>query len=173
MEPRKRHVVFDVVGTCVSYEAIYDRIHSVLGSRLLEHNITAAHFGYAWETAAELKILWMAGIQNPREIASDDERYAFMDRYAQLKIRDECQECFECLRHHDYLVWCFTSGDVARVRGYFEKAGVDVPWRIFRHLAAHDGAYCTIYEKESCEELFKIKMADQLSARNRLEDCGL
>jgi len=93
-----------------------------------------------------------------------------------------------------------TTGDVKRVRGYFEKAGMlDFPGEHFiscdshgkakpaldayrpvlKQFAEHDekwfaaahywdvsaakkvgfkGAYCTVYEKESCKEIFHVDM---------------
>ncbi|GAM82375.1 hypothetical protein ANO11243_003540 [Dothideomycetidae sp. 11243] len=150
----KRHVVFDVVGTCVSFDAFFDSVEATLGQRLLSHNITATHFGFTWMNAAVTEFmflsisehytpyknvlralfyrtLYMSGVQNPRQFASDAERDACMTGYFELKLREGCRECFQILRDNGFTVWCFTAGDVSRVRGYFEVAEVDVPLENF------------------------------------------
>lgn len=222
MSPTKKHVVFDVIGTCVSFEAFFARIDSVIGPKLRANNITARHFGFSWKESAELEFtflsiserykpyknimkalfyrtLWMAGIENPRDFATDEERDQCIQGYSDLELRPDTKKCFDKLRSEGFTVWCFTTGDVARVRGYFEKAGVDMPtenivscdtkgvakpalaaynlmWDTFSpddekwFAAAHmwdvsaakkvgfKGAYCTVYEKEPCLEIFDTKM---------------
>ncbi|CZR67124.1 probable 2-haloalkanoic acid dehalogenase [Phialocephala subalpina] len=231
----KKHIVFDVVGTCVSFDAYFDRISQILGPRLLEHNINPKHFGYTWMEAAELEFnfillserytpyntvfnavfyrtLYMAGISDPREFATDEERDACQAGYSELQLRPGCREMMEKLRGAGWTVWCLTTGDVKRVMGYFEKAGLEMPrenfvscdqfveidektgerkgtgvykpsmaayspmlklfaeedekWFAAAHMwdvsaavkAGFRGAYCTIYEKEPCLEIFKTKM---------------
>ncbi|KAF2149224.1 HAD-like protein [Myriangium duriaei CBS 260.36] len=150
MAPKSKHVVFDVVGTCVSFDAYFGRIDEVLGPRLRERNITAKHFGFSWMTASELEFtflsisenytaykhvlkamfyrtLWMAGVEEPRKFATDDERDRCIEGYSLLQARDGCADCFKLLRDNGYTVWAFTTGDVTRVRGYFQRAGIDMP----------------------------------------------
>jgi 2-haloacid dehalogenase len=222
MSPAKRHVVFDVVGTCVSFDAYFARINSVIGPKLRANSITPKHFGYTWMEAAELEFtflsiserykpykdvlkalfyrtLWMAGIENPREFATDEERDQCIQGYSDLELRQGAKECFETLRAGGFTVWCFTTGDVTRVRGYFEKAGVEMPlenfvscdtrgiakpalaayrpvletfaltdekWFAAAHMwdvsaakkVGFKGAYCTVYEKEPCLEIFDTEM---------------
>lgn len=145
-----KHVVFDVVGTCVSFDAYYGRIEAVLGSQLRKHTITAQHFGFTWQTAAELEFTFLSiagsykpykdvlrgvfyrtlslcGVAEPRKLATDDEREQCIEGYSALQLRPGASECFQLLRDNGFTVWCFTTGDVKRVRGYFERAGVDVP----------------------------------------------
>ncbi|KAF1938600.1 HAD-like protein [Clathrospora elynae] len=149
-----KHVVFDVVGTCVSFDAYYERIDSVLGPRLRQNTITPQHFGFTWQTAAELEFTFLSisgsykaykdvlrglfyrtlslcGIANPRALATDEEREQCIEGYSNLQLRPGCSETFQYLRDCGFTVWCFTTGDVKRVRGYFERAGVDVPLENF------------------------------------------
>lgn len=137
---KQKHVVFDVVGTCVSYQAFFDGITAHLGPQLLAQGIKPQLFGYAWMEAAEreftylsiserymtfsvvfralfYRILWMAGIQEPRKFATDEQRYAILATYSQLEAREGVKEAFELLRNAGFIVWCLTSGDVERVRG--------------------------------------------------------
>ncbi|KAL2829423.1 HAD-like domain-containing protein [Aspergillus cavernicola] len=221
MSPQK-HIVFDVVGTCVSFNTYYTAIKTTIGPRLLAHNITPEFFGYSWMTAAELEFtflsisqryrpykaileavfyrtLWMAGIQDPRNFATVQERDECIRGYWGLTLREGVQECFERLRADGFTVWCLTTGDTARVRGYFEKGGVEMPvenliscdshgvakpalgayqpvleqfaeedvkWFAAAHMwdvsaavkVGFRGAYCTVYEKEPCLEIFDTQM---------------
>ncbi|KAE8155144.1 HAD-like domain-containing protein [Aspergillus avenaceus] len=218
----KKHVVFDVVGTCVSFDAFYNRINEAIGNKLLAHNITARFFGFSWMTAAELEFtflsiserykpykevitalfyrtLFMAGIEDPRSFATDAERDLCVQGYSELELRPGTRDCFAKLRDAGFTVWCLTTGDTRRVRGYFERAGVDMPLENFiscdsqgvakpalaayrpaiEQFAADDvkwfaaahmwdvsaavkvgfrGAYCTVYEKEACAEIFDTKL---------------
>lgn len=231
MPPSKKHVVFDVVGTSVSFDAYYDCIDAVLGDRLRQQTITPKHFGFTWQTVAELEFtflsiserykqykdvmrsmfyrsLWLAGVSDPRAFATDDERERCIEGYSSLQLWPGCLECFQTLRDAGFTVWCFTTGDITRVRGYFERAGVDMPvenfvtcdtkgvakpalaayrsvlqrfeasdekWFAAAHMwdvsaavkAGFTGAYCTVYEKEPCLEIFDVDMkvvADTLPA---------
>jgi 2-haloacid dehalogenase len=218
----QKHVVFDVVGTCVSFDAFYNCINRVIGEKLLAKNITARSFGFAWMTAAELEFtflsiseryrpykeiitalfyrsLYMCGIESPRTFATDAERDQCVQGYSELELRSGTSDCFAKLRDAGFTVWCLTTGDTKRVRGYFERAGVDMPlenfiscdtqglakpalaayrpalakfadddikWFAAAHMwdvsaavkVGFRGAYCTIYEQESCEEIFDTKM---------------
>jgi 2-haloacid dehalogenase len=91
-----KHVVFDVVVTCVSYDAFFDAVKARMGDRLRAAGIKPKLFGFAWMEAAEreysyldrcgrympfstifqpmfYRILWMAGAEEPREFATDDD----------------------------------------------------------------------------------------------------
>jgi 2-haloacid dehalogenase len=148
-EPQK-HVVFDVVGTCVGFDAYYERIDSVLGEKLRQHAMTAQHFGFTWQTAAELEFTFLSiqgsykvykdvlrglfyrtlrlcGVANPRELATEEERERCIEGYSALELRPGCEEAFQLLRDNGFKVWCLTTGDVQRVRGYFERAGMNIP----------------------------------------------
>lgn len=153
MAPAK-HVVFDVVGTCVSFDAYHAAIQAAIGPKLASHTITAKTFGYAWMTAAELEFtffsissryqpykgilvgtfyrtLFMLGVPNPRKEFTDEERDACCAGYSALEMRQGLKECFTILRENGFTVWALTTGDVARVRGYFTRGGVDMPMENF------------------------------------------
>ncbi|EFQ89580.1 hypothetical protein CFE70_003036 [Pyrenophora teres f. teres 0-1] len=149
-----KHVVFDVVGTCVSFDAYYDVIASVLGDKLVKYTITPKHFGFSWQSAAELEFtflsiagsykpykdilrgtfyrtLMLAGVGDPRASFTDEERDQCIEGYSALQLRPGCEAAFNILRDNGFTVWCFTTGDVKRVRGYFERAGVHMPMENF------------------------------------------
>ncbi|KAL3429656.1 FAD dependent oxidoreductase-domain-containing protein [Aspergillus tetrazonus] len=145
-----KNVVFDVVGTLVSYDHLFQAIDDRLGDRLREHGIKPSLLGYTWIEVAEreytylsmsgrytvfadvfralfYRMLWMAGIKEPREFASEADLDYIMTEYAGLKLRPGAKECVQKLRGAGFKVWCFTAGDAKRVSGYFENEGVEMP----------------------------------------------
>jgi 2-haloacid dehalogenase len=145
-----KHVVFDVVGTLVSYSAFFSSIEKVLGPRLLDQKISPKLFGFAWLESSEreftylsissrykpykvvfaamfYRMLWMSGISSPRDFATDAERDEMVSSYSDLKLREGVQETFSLLRDAGFEVWCLTTGDQERVLGYFKNAGVEFP----------------------------------------------
>ncbi|KAK6002979.1 hypothetical protein QM012_000824 [Aureobasidium pullulans] len=216
-----KHVVFDVVGTLVSYDAFFANIEKVLGPRLLARNITPKIFGFAWLESSEreftylsissrykpykqvfssmfYRMLWMSGISEPRSFATDAERDEMVASYSTLVLRPGVQETFQLLREAGFEVWALSTGDEERVLGYFQKAGVEFPksnlrscdakgvakpaldayrplfdsfgddekWFAAAHywdvsaakIVGFKGAYCSIFEKEDCKELFDVDM---------------
>jgi 2-haloacid dehalogenase len=154
MSQSSKHVIFDVVGTCVSFDAYYQRIESVLGAELRQHTMTAQHFGFTWQTAAELEFTFLSisesykpykevmrglfyrtlslcGVAEPRELATDEQRDQCIEGYSSLELRPETAEAHQYLRDNGFTVWCLTTGDIQRVRGYFERAGIDMPLENF------------------------------------------
>lgn len=150
MASPKKHVVFDVVGTCVSFDAFFEAIEQTIGQKLLSHNVTAKFFGFAWMQAAELehtmllmsgrntpykevfkalfyRVLFMAGIEDPRSFATDEERDMCQAGYSRLELRPGCREMMDKLKGNGFTIWCLTTGDAQRVGGYFKRAGFDMP----------------------------------------------
>lgn len=150
MSSLKKHIVFDIVGTCVSFDAFFDGIEQVIGPRLLVHNVTAKFFGFTWMQAAELeytmllmsgrytpykevfkslfyRILFMAGINDTRSFATDEERDMCQAAYSNLALRPGCREMMEKLRENGFTIWGLTTGDTQRVGGYFKRAGLEMP----------------------------------------------
>ncbi|KAL2836922.1 HAD-like domain-containing protein [Aspergillus pseudoustus] len=145
-----KNVVFDVVGTLISYEALFDAIDTRLGARLRAEGIKPSLLGYTWIEVAEReytylsisgtykpfatvfralfhRMLWMAGIAEPRAFASESDLEFIMAEYAGLKLRPGAAECVQKLRNAGFTVWCFTAGDLERVGGYFAREGVAMP----------------------------------------------
>ncbi|KZL79191.1 catalytic activity [Colletotrichum incanum] len=181
MSPPRKHVVFDIVGTCMSYDAIYRAIETRLGPKLAEYNIKPALLGFAWIEAAEreytylsiqgryrrfydifhslfYRMLFMAGVPEPRKLATDDDAAFIMDRFLELEARPGVKECFKLLREAGFTVWAFTAGDAKRVGGYFQKNGIEMPAENLRSCDA-DGigkpdpkAYKPIFESFNGEE---------------------
>lgn len=177
-----KHVVFDIVGTLVSFEAFYTRINEILGPKLLQSGISARHFGYTWMTHSELEFtflsisgrhvsystvmsalfyrtLWMAGISSPRTFATDDERQRCQEGYeALLGLREGAQECIAILRDAGFEVWCLTTADVPRVQAYFRRGGVHMSAERFVSCDLHGvakpalEAYLPVYERFGAED---------------------
>ncbi|QGA16121.1 hypothetical protein EYB26_003788 [Talaromyces marneffei] len=150
MATSNKHVVFDIVGTCVSYDAFYDAIEARIGENLRANNIGSRLFGYAWMEAGEreytylsmsghyfkffdvfrsifYRTLWQAGIAEPRKFATDKDREFLLNSYRELKPRPGIHECFSRLRAAGFTVWALTAGDTARVAGYLARGGVEMP----------------------------------------------
>jgi 2-haloacid dehalogenase len=150
MSPTQKNVVFDVVGTCVSYDAFFNAIEERLGPKLRAEGIKPKLLGFAWMEAAEreytylsisggyksfwevfqplfYRMLWMAGVEEPRKFATDEDSLYIVEAYKKLDVRPGLKECFEKLRNAGFTLWALTSGDTKRVMGYFERSGVDMP----------------------------------------------
>ncbi len=145
-----KNVVFDVVGTLVGYDHLFAAIDHQLGERLRAEGIKPSLLGYTWIEVAEreytylsmsgkytvfadvfralfYRMLWMAGISEPREFASEKDLEYIMEQYAGLTMRPGAAECVQKLRDAGFRVWCFTAGDIKRVGGYFARAGIEMP----------------------------------------------
>lgn len=170
-----KHVVFDVVGTCVvsphvvyfsgfityesqGYQAFFDAIDHRLGDKLRAEGIKPKLLGFAWIEAAEreytylaisgkyvtftevfealfYRMLWMAGIEEPRKFATDEDNTYIQEGYNKLTLRPGLKECFQKLRDAGITVWCLTAGDITRVRGYLLDAGVPMPEENFTSVS--------------------------------------
>lgn len=49
-------------------------------------------------------------------MVTDEQREQCIDGYASLEVRPGCKEAFEYLRENGFTVWCFSTGDIQRVR---------------------------------------------------------
>lgn len=148
--PTSKNVVFDIVGTLVSYDHLYNAIDRRLGDRLRAEGIKPWLLGSAWMEAAEreytnlslsgryrpygvvfealfYRVLTFGGIENPRSFASPEDLAYIMEEYKSLTLRPGAAECVQKLRDAGFTVWAFTAADLARVGGYFKKAGVEFP----------------------------------------------
>lgn len=151
--PRK-HVVFDIVGTCVSYDAMFDALDHRLGDKLRAQGIKVNLLGYLWIEVTEreytylsmngryvgfrdifrqlfYRMLYMAGIQDPHSFATDEDLKYIMQQYMKLEARPGIAECFQILRDAGFTVWALTAGDVERVGGYFTHNGIHMPTENF------------------------------------------
>jgi 2-haloacid dehalogenase len=150
MVTTKKNVVFDVVGTLVSYDKILEGLETRLGDRLRAEGIKPKLLVYTWLEAAEreytylsmshryqtfslvmetifFRMLWMAGIAEPRDFATEEDIKYIMAEHKKLEMRPGAKECVEKLRAAGFTVWAFTAGDLKRVGGYFAAAGVHMP----------------------------------------------
>lgn len=156
-----KNVVFDVVGTLVGYEKLYEAIDARLGDRMRALGINSIPmFGYMWIEVAEReytylsmsgayvsyahvfesifwRMLWKSGIPEPREFATADDLAAIMEGYMRMEMRPGAKECVQKLRDAGFTVWAFTMGDLKRVGGYFKQAGIEMP---AEHLKSCDSS---------------------------------
>jgi len=133
-----------------SYDTFFDAIELKLGDKLRAEGIKPLLFGYTWIEVASLeyvyfsisgaykssgdvkkalfyRILRMAGIEEPRKFATDEDRDYLMEQYTSLKLRPEVKECFQKLRNAGFTIWCLTTGNAEKILGFFEQGGVDMP----------------------------------------------
>jgi 2-haloacid dehalogenase len=73
------------------------------------------------------RMLWMAGIAEPRSWATPEDLEFIMKEYQLLEFRPGAAECVQKLRDAGFTVWAFTAADITRVGGYFKNAGVELP----------------------------------------------
>lgn len=146
-----KHVVFDIVGTCVGYEAFIATIESRIGSRLRAHCITPQALAFAWMECAEReftfldlsgryspffrvfralfhRVLGQVGIpRGARALFTDEDADVCAGGYRNLQARPGVQEAWRMLRAAGFTVWALTTGDKERVRGYLAGAGLECP----------------------------------------------
>lgn len=156
-----KNVVFDIVGTLVGYEKLYEAIDARLGDRMRSQGIgPVPMFAYMWIEVAEReytylsmsgayvsyaevfesifwRMLWKAGIPEPRDFATKDDLAAIMEGYRKMEMRPGARECVQKLRDAGFTVWGFTMGDLKRVGGYFAQAGIEMP---AEHLKSCDSS---------------------------------
>ncbi|KAL2027669.1 hypothetical protein VTO58DRAFT_110357 [Aureobasidium pullulans] len=155
-----KHVVFDVVGTCVSYSAFFTSIQKVLGPRLLAHNITPKLFGFAWMESSEREFTYLSissRYKPYKKVFSTmfyhAERDEMVKSYSDLELREGVKEAFTALRE-------------AGFTPLYESFGEEEKWFAAAHywdvsaakIVGFKGAYCSVYEKEDCKELFDVDM---------------
>ena len=142
-------IVFDIVGTLVSHEHFYTTIDQRLGPSLRKHNVSARLLGFAWLESAEreytylslsgkyvpfaqvfeaifFRVLHAAGVPEPRKLAAEEDVKFFLQEYKSCRVRPGAKECIDNLKANGWTVWAFTSGDRARVTGYFESGGIAI-----------------------------------------------
>ncbi|ORY65553.1 haloacid dehalogenase-like hydrolase [Pseudomassariella vexata] len=145
-----KNVVFDVVGTLISYDHLFEAIDARLGPRLREAGIQPKLLGCCWIETAEreytylslsnryvsflecmnalfYRMLHYSGISEPRKFCTKEDVEYLMAEWRKLDLRPGAAECVSKLREAGFTVWCFTAGDLERVGGYFKRAGVDMP----------------------------------------------
>lgn len=149
-----KHVVFDIVGTCVGYEAFFETIDARIGDRLAPRGLSARALAYAWMECAEreftfldlsgryrpyfpvfralfhrvlAQLLGLGSAGEARAVFSDEDADVCAGGYKLLRAREGVVDCWARLRAAGFTVWALTTGDKERVRGYLAGAGLDVP----------------------------------------------
>lgn len=148
--PATKDVVFDVVGTLVAHDRLWEAMEERLGDKLRDAGIKPELLGACWIEAAEreytylslsgrykpffevfaalfYRMLFFAGVKEPRSFCAEEDVKWLVGEWQKLYLRDGAKECVQKLRDAGFTVWCFTAGDIARVGGYFREAGVDMP----------------------------------------------
>ncbi|EME79256.1 uncharacterized protein MYCFIDRAFT_34313 [Pseudocercospora fijiensis CIRAD86] len=147
---KRKHIVFDIVGTCVSYDAFFDALEERLGNKLRSHSIPPRLLGMLWLADTErecmflrasgrsgrfmellkpfiYRFLAMSGIESPKAFCSDEDAEYIASSYGRLRARNGVHECMQKLRQAGFEVWACTSGDRVRVQKYLEEGGIEIP----------------------------------------------
>ncbi|KAH6640095.1 haloacid dehalogenase-like hydrolase [Truncatella angustata] len=155
-----KSIVFDVVGTLVSYDRLFVAIDSRLGDRLRAQGIQPKLLGCCWLETAEreytylslngryvvffeifealfFRVLMYAGISQPRTFAMPEDVQYIIGEWRKLDLRPGAAECISKLREAGFTVYCFTTAELSRVQGYFDRGGVEMP---AEHLISCDTA---------------------------------
>jgi len=145
-----KNVVFDVEGTLVGYDNMFEAIESRLGDAMRAEGVKPTFFGFAWIEVAERectylsmsghfvpytqiietifwRILFKAGIAEPRKLATVEDLKYIMDAYKKLKLRPGAKECIQKLRDAGFEVWAFTMADPDNIKNYFKEGGIEWP----------------------------------------------
>ncbi|CBF80791.1 hypothetical protein AN8555.2 [Aspergillus nidulans FGSC A4] len=117
-----KNVVFDVVGTLISYDHLFQAIDDRLGDRLPEHGIKLSLLAYTWIEIAEREYTYLS-MSGRYTVFADVFRALFYRMFWMAGAK----ECVQKLRDAGFKVWCFTAGDAKRVSGYIENEGVEMP----------------------------------------------
>ncbi|KAH7199378.1 hypothetical protein DER44DRAFT_812983 [Fusarium oxysporum] len=115
MAAPNKNVVFDVVGTLVSYDHLYEAIKKRLGHKLIPQGIQPTLLGICWLEMAEREYTYLslhgqyvqflklfealfyrclhyAGIENPRSFATAEDVDSLMHEFKELKLTDGAAE---------------------------------------------------------------------------------
>lgn len=154
-----KNVLFDMVGTLVSCDQLFEAIDARFGDRLRTEGIKPSRLGYSWIEVAEREythfsmfgaykpfnavfaamffhVLVLAGIKEPRQFASADDLAFIMGATIRMRLRAGAPECVTRLRNAGFVIWAMTAADKARVSDGFADAGLDLPEDIL--LASDD-----------------------------------
>lgn len=158
MSTAGKNIVFDVVGTCVSYDKLIVALDKTLGDRMRAEGIKPLLFVNLWIEAGEreytylsmtgryipydriftsifYRMLWLSGVQEPRQFCTDADIAEITKGYMSLEMRPDTAACIEKLRAAGFTVRALTAGDLNRVAGHFKSAGIDMP---AEHLVSCD-----------------------------------
>ncbi|KAI9035942.1 HAD-like protein [Aspergillus affinis] len=145
-----RHIVFDIVGTLITYDNLISALNSRLGPKLLSRNITPTHLVATWFEVAEreyaylsianayvpfdicfenlfYRTLHIAGISSPREFASQEDLEILLSAHRELEAREGAKECVRLLHDAGFTVWGLTAGGLDRVRANLDDGGIGIP----------------------------------------------
>ncbi|KAJ6593223.1 HAD-like domain-containing protein [Mycena capillaripes] len=144
-------VVFDVVGTCFGYDSVEDSLRDLFAAQAASSvaAVPPGLFFSAWTSNAEKDFQYLSVLQKFRSHSTllkkafyrtledagvsassvgDADVDLLISQYSNnLTPRPGLSEMVQILRDAGFTVWCCSDASPERVRGYFEKAGIDMP----------------------------------------------
>ena len=127
-----------------------DAITHRIGDNLNKFNCNPELFFNAWGTACErdfaylsqighyhptrkilksifFRTLYQAGIDDPKDVASEEDLEYLCDEWLKLTCRPELPALWKMLQENGFTIWCLTDGDAERVKGYFKNSNLTMP----------------------------------------------
>ncbi|KAJ6476936.1 HAD-like domain-containing protein [Mycena sanguinolenta] len=140
-------VIFDVVGTCFGYDSVAGSLHDFLASHAA--TIPPKIFFSAWTSNAELDFQRLSIVEKfhshssllknafyrtlkdaeiPEASVCEADIDLLIEQYSHnLTPSPGLSEMVQILRDGGFTIWCCSDASPERVRGYFVKAGIDMP----------------------------------------------
>ena len=152
-----KNIVFDVVGTLVSFEHLFEAIEERLGTKLRAEGIQPKLLGCSWLEVAEREYTYLsisgryvvffkvfealfyrclhyAGIENPRSFASPDDVAFLIDEWKKLRLREGAAECVSKLREAGFTVGVSQRETLPVWEATFRKRVSTCQLRIYYHV---------------------------------------
>lgn len=136
----------------VSYDNGAVALEHRLKDKLAKHGLSPKLLFYSWITSTERdysylsqikqyrpffeimshtlrRLLFQAGVPESalEDFYSQEDIEYIMAEYKKLKPRPGLGEMMQTLRDGGFEVWCCSDANIDRVKGYFDKAGVEMP----------------------------------------------
>lgn len=134
----------------VTYDNGRDALKTRLGPKLEKAGISPQLLMYSWITSTErdytylslihqykqfieimrhsfTRLLYQAGVPDPESVCSEEDMEYILAEYKELRPREGLAEMIDILRKGGFEVYCCTDANVDRVKGYFDRAGIEMP----------------------------------------------
>lgn len=143
-------IVFDIVGTLISYKNCIVEIDKQLGDKFTKDGIDSSLFFYFWLAGAErdysylsqsknyqpfakimeytfYRSLFFAGVKKPRDYCTQEQvNDIIYTGFYNLRAREETKEALTLLREYGFTTYCLTDASAERVLNYFKASDIEM-----------------------------------------------